>query len=95
MGCSWFWSRRERKRDRESACRQTLEIRLLLGQALFDELALKIRKLGFEQTSIARDVVSMGAQACQFFIDHHRQPFTVASERLWSAESASDLLFLT
>jgi hypothetical protein len=66
VGCSWFWRQRERKRDRESACSQTLEIRLLLGQASFDELALKIRELGFEQTSIPRDVVSVGAQPCQF-----------------------------
>jgi hypothetical protein len=75
VGCSWFWKHWERW---ESACSQTLEIRLLLGQASFDELALKIRELGFEQTSIPRDVVSVGAQPCQFFIDHRRHPLTVA-----------------
>ena len=37
----------------------------------------RFRELGFEQTSITRDFVSVGAQACQFFVDHRRHPLAV------------------
>jgi hypothetical protein len=41
----------------KGACRQTLVIRLLLGQTPFNKLALKIRKLGLEQAPVAGDKV--------------------------------------
>ena len=61
----------------EGACRQTLVIRLLLGQTPFNKLALKIRKLGLELAPVAGDIIAMGSQAGNVFVHHRRHPLTV------------------
>src|SRR6476659_6983952 len=46
----------------------------LLRQASFDEFLLNICQVGFQQPAIAADIIAMGAQASQFFVDHRRHP---------------------
>jgi hypothetical protein len=48
---------------------------LFIGQAAFNVFSLKLCQVGCEQPAIAADIVAMGAQESQFFVDHRRHSF--------------------
>jgi hypothetical protein len=49
---------------------------LLLRQASFDELALKVREISPEKASVAGNVVAAGPQAGKSFVKHRNDPLS-------------------
>jgi hypothetical protein len=74
-GLSRFWRPhvRESYDEGEGLGLNTIQSCLFFGETPFDEVALKHRKVGLQQSTIAANVVAVGAQSGKVFINHHQR----------------------
>jgi hypothetical protein len=55
---------------------------LFIGQAAFNVFSLKLCQVGLKQPAISADIIAMGAQESQFFVNHRRHPLTVVGSSI-------------